>query len=123
MRNLQSRAAAPTHDDEFASQDSPEVFDSLELDPAGEGPETRVCLSCGASPSAPGDCPHEEVVTLSAPPPAVRVCVERLKQSWAQHRQLARALRRAVEAEIVRGRGEHSPRALPRPVALPQPAT
>ncbi|MFO0627942.1 MAG: hypothetical protein U0325_20365 [Polyangiales bacterium] len=87
------------------------------------GPVT-LCLACGAEPLR-GECPHDEVVTLDAPGAGLLAAARTLARLTHERRAAERALRRQVEAEVLRGEGqvELTRREPPPPPTLPVAGT
>lgn len=65
-----------------------------------------VCLACGASPPAGGDCPHDEVAHLTAAGSALTATARKLVAAVAERHAQERALRRLVALEVSAGRGD-----------------
>jgi len=82
-----------------------------------------VCLACGASPPAGGDCPHDTVAHLTAAGSALVAAARKLAVAVAERHAQERALRRLVALEVSAGRGDIDapPPALAAPVATPSP--
>lgn len=93
----------PAPDDEFSAPSKP------------SGP-TALCLACGAPP-ARGECPHDEVVTLDAPSASTLSAARLLERLTHERRAAERALRRQIEAEVLRGAANVELTLRPPPVA------
>lgn len=118
-------ARSPSATEDF----SDDWTDGVDASPGAEGPSAppqgpvSLCLACGAEPLR-GECPHDEVVTLTAPGAAVLSAARQLVRLTQERRSAERALRRQVELALLRGDGpvEISRRA-PAPVAPAVTAT
>lgn len=79
----------------------------------------EVCLRCGESPEAEGECEHREVARVASPDPALAKVVDELRRLSAQRRSQERALQRLLAAAVSEGAAAvetRPPRRPPEPV-------